>query len=456
MEPTIFRRYDLRGRYPHDFNSSDFEIIAREFGKLFPEGSAIAVGYDARLSGPELEFSACKGLESCGHNVSRLGMIPTPICYFSVCTENLDGAIMITSSHNPKDWNGAKLMREKAICLTWENGIKDLRDKVISGQIEPSKRLNGSNAILDCHDAYIQHIASNVHVNSDLRVVVECSNGASGPILRRILKYLGISFDLINEEPDGSFPAHEPDVFLPEVEKIVGEHIIETSADVGFAIDGDGDRVRMFDNDGNPIPNDMLTGWLAEQVLEKHPGSTILHEVRTGLSVDKYIQDLGGNVALCKSGHSYVMAELMRLYPNSFFAGELTGHYFYADNYFFDDALFTLAKALEVLSIKDAPLTDLCHKFPVMEESPSQKIDAPDSIKHQVVERLIPALAHLGGRVSTLDGIRLDFDDSFVLVRAKNTEAAIETRFQAETKARLANLQREVLNVLEEVLKEMN
>lgn len=456
MEPTIFRQYDLRGRYPDDFNSSDFEKIAREFGESFPEASSIGVGYDARLSGPELELRACRGLEASGHSVFRLGMIPTPLCYFAVCLKNLDGAIMITSSHNPKNWNGAKLMREKAICLTWEEGIRELRDNILSGQRSFSARQKGSSITLKCQNDYVKHIASKISLKSDLRVIVECSNGASGPLLRKVLERLRANFELVNEEPDGNFPAHEPDIFLNEVENIVSDRILNTNADIGFAIDGDGDRLRIFDDNGNSIPNDMLTGWLAEQVLRKHPGSTILHEVRTGLGVDKYIRNLGGKVALCKSGHSYVMAELMRLYPNSYFAGELTGHYFFASNYFFDDAIFALAKTLEALSMKDIPLSLLRQEFPVMEESPSQKIEVPDRIKHNAIKHLIQALADLGGKASTLDGLRLDFDDAFVLVRAKNTEAAIETRFQAETKARLASLEREVISTLENVLREMS
>ncbi|MHA2494849.1 MAG: phosphomannomutase/phosphoglucomutase [Candidatus Hodarchaeales archaeon] len=456
MESSIFRRYDLRGRYPDDFTSADFEKIAQEFGKMFPEGSSLAVGFDARLSGPELELHACRGLEALGHLVHRLGMVPTPLCYFHVCVNNLDGAIMITSSHNPKDWNGAKLMREKAICLTWEDGIEELQDKAVSAQKEIQTSSSGSSVNVNSQDAYVQHVTSAMQVNSDLHVVVECSNGASGPILRRLLERLEVSFELVNDKPDGNFPAHEPDVFLEEVENIVANRILDVDADVGFAIDGDGDRLRMFDNHGEPIPNDMLTAWLAEQILKNHPGSTILHEVRTGLSVDKFIRELGGDVALCKSGHSYVMAELMRLYPKSYFAGELTGHYFYAENYFFDDALFALGKALEALSAKEKPISLLHNEFPKIEEIPTQKMEVPDAIKHQAVENLVPALAHLEGKASTLDGLRLDFDDAFILVRAKNTEAAIETRFQAETHNRLLALRKEVLGALEDILQQLD
>ncbi|MFW9917821.1 MAG: hypothetical protein ACFFGZ_19650, partial [Candidatus Thorarchaeota archaeon] len=375
MEPSIFRRYDLRGRYPDDFTSADFEKIAHEFGKMFPKGSSLAVGFDARLSGPELELHACRGLEAQGHLVHRLGMVPTPLCYFHVCINDLDGAIMITSSHNPKDWNGAKLMREKAICLTWEDGIEELRNKTISSQKEIQTSSLRSSVNVNSQDAYVQHVTSALKVNSDLQVVVECSNGASGPLLRRILDRLGVKSELVNDEPDGNFPAHEPDVFLEEVEKIVADRILDVDADVGFAIDGDGDRLRMFDNHGESVPNDMLTAWLAEQVLKSHPGSTILHEVRTGLSADKFIRDLGGDIAFCKSGHSYVMAELMRLYPKSYFAGELTGHYFYAENYFFDDALFALAKTLEALSAKGKSISLLRSEFPEIEEIPTQKIE---------------------------------------------------------------------------------
>ncbi|MHA2233379.1 MAG: hypothetical protein ACXAB4_12925 [Candidatus Hodarchaeales archaeon] len=307
MEPTIFRQYDLRGRFPDDFSSSDFEKIAKKFGESFPEGSSIGVGYDARLSGPELELRTCRGLEAAGLSVFRLGMVPTPLCYFAVCSKNLDGAIMITSSHNPKNWNGAKLMREKAICLTWEKGIKELRDNLLSGQRYFSARQEGSSTTLKCHEDYVEHIASKLHIESDLSVIVECSSGASGPLLRKVLERLKTTFELVNEEPDGNFPAHEPDIFLNEVENVVHDRILDTSADVGFAIDGDGDRLRIFDDNGKAIPNDMLTGWLAEQVLRSHPGSTILHEVRTGLGVDKYIRNLGGKIALCKSGHSYVI-----------------------------------------------------------------------------------------------------------------------------------------------------
>jgi len=158
MDPTIFRQYDIRGRFPGDFNSLDFEKIALTFGLTFSEESHIAVGYDARLSGPELENSACLGLEAAGIIVHQLGMIPTPLCYFYVCSENLDGAIMITSSHNPKDWNGAKLMREKAVCLTWEEGIKDLRDRVLEGREDTRKKPEGSKKIVDCQDAYFSSI----------------------------------------------------------------------------------------------------------------------------------------------------------------------------------------------------------------------------------------------------------------------------------------------------------
>ncbi len=456
MQSSVFRRYDLRGKVPDDFNSNDFYKIAQEFGLDFPEGAKIAIAYDARLTGPEFEQKACSGLESIGANVHRLGMVPSPVCYYYVCNEKIDGAIMITSSHNPKDWNGAKLMREKAICLTWEEGIKDLRDRLLNESRRDPKRTSGSSKTVQYVNDYVNHVISKNGIKNNLRIVVDCANGASGPAVRKILQSLDLNFEILNEIPDGNFPAHEPDVFLSEVEEVVAESILDSGANIGFAIDGDGDRLRMFDDHGVPVPNDMLTAWLAEQILQKHPGSTILHEVRTGLGADEYISSRGGEIAFCKSGHSYVMAELIRLYPKAHFAGELTGHYYFAENYFFDDALFALTKALEIPLILKKPLSKLRQEFPVMEETPTQKIVVSDSIKHQCVEELKKKIAHLGGKSTTIDGLRLDFGDAFALVRAKNTEAAIETRFQAKTRQRLEELQEEIINSLESLLKQMN
>lgn len=435
----IFRKYDVRGVADEELTNDVVERIGRAYAQTIGgEKPRCAVGRDCRLSSPRIHDALIAALTASGVEVVDLGMVPSPLLYFAVHRFELAGGIQVTGSHNPPEFNGLKLLRGTDALYGEDiqallRSAQTLRASVSKAQASVEK--------VDILPLYVDFVRESIRpIGRSIRVVVDAGNGAAGPTAIAAYEALGVDVVAIHCEPDGTFPAHHPDPTLVPNLEYLGEQVRHHGAELGIGFDGDGDRIGVVDENGQIVWGDRLLVLLARAVLAEQPGSTILGEVKCSQVLYDAIEQAGGVGVMGQVGHSIMKAEMKRL--NAPLAGELSGHIFYSHRFFgYDDAVYVGARLMEILGESGETLSVALGDLPTTFATPEIRVDCPDATKFAVVDAVANAMAKERS-VITVDGVRVQWDDGWGLVRASNTQPAIVVRAEAESRERCEAIRR--------------
>ena len=438
-----FGAYDIRGIYPLTIN----EEIAYRIGRFFPElfnAKKVVVGNDIRLSGPALKAALIKGLTESGCDVIDIGQCGTEMIYFATAHLKLDGGVMITASHNPQEYNGMKFVRQEARPISGDTGLRELEAQVADGELPTMAEIHGKVEPLEIAEEYVQHILSYVDVTKlkPLKVVVNAGNGAAGPILDVMEKYLPFELVKVHHQPDGSFPNGVPNPLLPENREVTAKAVRESGADVGVAWDGDFDRCFMFDEQGNFIEGYYMVGFLAKAFLQKQPGEKIIYDPRLTWNTEEIVRENGGVPIMSKSGHAFIK-EKMRA-ENAIYGGEMSAHHYFRDFSYCDSGMIPWLLVLELLSQNDGKcLSDLMQER--MKIYPcSGEINSTVNDVDEVLAR-IEAEYGLQGTVTKVDGLSVDFNNWRFNLRKSNTEPVIRLNVETRQDVSLMHVKTEEL-----------
>ena len=445
MKPVIFREYDIRGVVGTDFDESFAYDLGRAYVTFVTERTGkknltFSLGYDARLSSPGIAKALEKGMLESGANVIRLGLITTPISYFSCFTLEIDGGFMVTGSHNPPDYNGFKISVGKT--TIYGADIQELR-KII----EAKRYQTGTGTVRD-HDIFPQYLARYKEEFKGLegvKVVLDCGNGAAGCIARRLYEGVGLKPTILFEEPDGRFPNHHPDPTVEENIDAMKAAVKKEGAAIGIGFDGDADRIGLVDENGRFVLGDEMMMVISRSILEANPGAKIIGDVKCSDRLYADIKKNGGVGIMWKTGHSLVKAKIKE--EKAPFGGELSGHVFFADrNYGYDDALYAGLRLIEILAKKKKPFSSLLEGIPSAYNTPEIRIDTTEEKKVSIVEKLRATYGEGSAdkKVNLIDGIRISYNDGWALARASNTQPVLVLRFESETETGLNRIRKEV------------
>jgi phosphomannomutase/phosphoglucomutase len=445
LKSTVFREYDIRGVADLEFRDHDIAVLGQAFGTLLARraGRKICLGRDTRLSSPRLRNALMKGLLASGCEVTDIGVVPTPLLYFSVFHLKADGGVMITGSHNPSEFNGFKTVCGES--TIHGESIQELRRMIERGDLAAGA---GSETFDDVSAAYVEKVAPQFHWPRKVRVVVDAGNGTGGPIMHRILERLNVEATEMFFEMDGHFPNHHPDPTVPQNLEALIAKVRETGADLGIAFDGDTDRIGAVDNEGTVIYGDQLMILYAREILARKPGATFIGEVKCSQLLYDDLTKRGGNPIMWKTGHSLIKAKMKETHAE--LAGEMSGHMFFADRYYgFDDALYAACRLLEIVANSDRPLSRHLEDLPRTVTTPEIRFNCPDELKFEVVRRATETL-RARHKTSDVDGVRVLFEHGWGLVRASNTQPVLVMRFEATSPELLKSYQDEVEQVVSE------
>jgi len=432
-----FREYDIRGIAGSDITEELGYRLGKAYAAMLPadEQRSIAVGRDVRLSGLELQTAVMRGLTDAGHDVVDIGINPTPLAYFAVYRLDMAGCIMVTASHNPREYNGFKMMIGKS--SLYGDDIQILKSWM--QQSLPDAAHGGSIRSHSVVDAYTRFVTDDCPLTRPLKVVIDAGNGPSGIIAAPLYRQLGCEVIELYCEPDGHFPNHHPDPTIAENMADLAATVREHQADLGIAFDGDGDRVGIVDEKGEIIWSDMLLLLLARHLLNSHPGATIISEVKCSQHMYDGITKAGGHPIMWRTGHSPIKAKMKE--TNALLAGEMSGHMFFADRFFgFDDAAYAGARVMQMLTETGATFSELLNDVPHAESTPELRIACRDERKFDLVNEAIAHFRAEGHEIIDIDGMRINFGDGWGLLRASNTQPALVMRFEAPTQNRLQEM----------------
>jgi phosphomannomutase / phosphoglucomutase len=444
LKPTIFREYDIRGIAETELTTPGVVQLGRALGTLLQRksGPRINLGRDCRLSSPRLHDALLEGLRATGCHVTDIGVVPTPLLYFSAVHLKADGGIMITGSHNPAEFNGFKTVCGSGT-LHGET-IQQVRQLIETGDFASGA---GTHHTADISDAYLDAVAPQFQFTRRIKVVADAGNGTAGPVVRRLLQRLNCDVTELFFDMDGRFPNHHPDPTMPANLKYLQDAVKAHHADLGIAFDGDSDRIGAVDENGEVIYGDMLLLIYGREILTRKPGATFVGEVKCSQLLYDELTRLGGHPIMYKTGHSLIKAKMKEEHAE--LAGEMSGHMFFADRYFgFDDALYAACRLMEIVAASGKPLSAQLAGLPKMVSTPELRIDCPDETKFEVVARVAEQFKKTH-KVIDVDGVRVLFGEGWGLLRASNTQPVLVMRFEAPNEKLLESYQREVESALE-------
>ena len=450
LDPHIFRAYDIRGKADTQITEEACYSIGKAFGSTVRdvyqlEHPKVAVGRDARTHGPKFEDAVIQGLKDAGCHVIKIGQTPSPVNYFTVCNQRLDGSIQVTASHNPKEDNGLKLQLRDAEAYSGDD-LQSLYKKIIQEDFLSGE---GSEEQYDAITPYIDHLKQLFDgIGKGVHVVVDSGNGVAGPAYTQALEALGCSVDGLFIEPDGTFPNHAADPSKHDTLKDLQVRIQETTADIGLAFDGDGDRLGLVDEKGIIRTADEVLLLLAKDHLKRHKGGAVIFTVSNSGTLETEIAKWGGKPIMTTVGHSFV-EHAMRDH-NALLGGEQSGHYFCGEDYFaFDDALVTAIRIIGIVQESGTTLSALCTEFPTVYQTPEIRPDCPDDKKAEIVQSITKHFAK-DHSVNTLDGVRIDFGDgAWAGIRKSNTSPKLSICMEARSQEKLEAMKEIVLNHLQ-------
>lgn len=434
---SIFRAYDIRGVIGSTLNEGVAELLGRALGSEIVERglTEMVVARDGRLSGPALSAALIRGLRATGCNVIDLGPVPTPVLYFATHELNTGSGVMVTGSHNPPDYNGFKMMIGGETLA--EQSIQDLY-----ARINTSRFSEGSGLLqtMDVTEAYIDKISGDIQLENPLRVVIDAGNGIAGGIAPKLLQSIGCEIEELYCEVDGNFPHHHPDPSDPKNLKDLIVAVKQMNADIGVAFDGDGDRLGIVTRSGKIIYPDRMLILFARDVLSRVPGASIIFDVKCTAALAPAIRSAGGVPVMYKTGHSLIKSKMKEL--DAALAGEMSGHFFFKERWLgFDDGMYAACRLLEILAASGLDADDLFDDIPDAVSTPELKIEMEEGAHYRFIERFIKSAQFPGARITSIDGIRADFDDGWGLVRCSNTTPCLVLRFEGEDDVALKRIQ---------------
>jgi phosphomannomutase len=430
INPAIFKAYDVRGLYPEEVNEDAARLIGRGF-VAYLNAKRIAVSRDMRLSSPSITAAFIDGARGQGADVVDYGMMGTDMLYFAVARDGHDGGVQITASHNPKQYNGIKMVRREAFPLSGESGIGDIRDMIAGNRLPPPAGRPGSLTQQDVVDDYVKHVLSfiDIPIIKPFNVVLDGGSGIAGFVAPKLFARLPCRVDALCFEVDGTFPNHEANPLIEENRRDIVERVVATKADIGIAWDGDADRCFFIDGSGEFIAGDFVTALLAEAFLLRHPGAKVLYDVRASYAVKDIVAKYGGTALMNRVGHAFFKARMRE--ENAIFGGEVTGHYYFRDNFYADNGFIPALLILELMSRKGQTLHQLLaplrEKYFISGEINTRVSDMKKS--QEKIDGL--AAKYRDGRVYSLDGISAEYPDWHFNVRASNTEPMLRLNLEA-------------------------
>ena len=447
INPSIFKAYDVRGLYPSEID----EAAARDIGRGFVaylQARRIGVSRDMRTSSPSLAAAFIEGARAQGADVVDYGLCGTDMLYFAVVRDGLDGGAQITASHNPKEYNGIKMVRAEAFPLSGDAGIGQIRDMIAAGTLPPPAASRGSLASRDLLDSYVEKVMSFIDTDAikPFNVVLDAGSGMAGVVAPRLFDKLPCYTTRLCFEVDGTFPNHEANPLIEENRRDIVERVLEEKADIGIAWDGDADRCFFIDGNGEFIAGDFVTALLAEAALIKSPGEKIVYDVRASYAVKDIVGHYGGTALMNRVGHAFIKRRMRE--ENALFGGEVTGHYYFRDFYYADNGFIPALLILELMSRKGKTLRELLEPFRE-KYFISGEINTRVSEQARVTDRL-RALAerYSDGHTYTLDGFSAEYPDWHFNVRGSNTEPMLRLNLEAVTPALMIDKRDEVLQVI--------
>jgi phosphomannomutase len=434
-DPSIFKAYDVRGKYPDQMDEDLAYLIGRAFPRVLSELEGtpveqlrIAVGRDMRQSAPSMSEQYVRGIADAGADVLDVGMVGTEMVYWTVGSRDLDGGLMVTASHNPKSYTGAKLVKRGALALSGDSGIGELRELVMDGGPGPPADEPGEIETEDISEPFREDALGYIDPGAikPMKVMLDGGNGMAGPMVGPILDGFPLDQEAAYWEPDGEFPDHEPNPMLEENRRFIIDRVRETGADLGIAWDGDADRCFFIDDTGEFVDGDFLTALLAESILRKDPGAAILYDVRASRAVPHVVEKAGGHPFVNRVGHAFFKTRMREL--GAAFGGEVSGHYYFHDFYCADSGTIPALLILELLSVEGKKLSELLEPYRsnyFISGEINSEVEDQEGKMEEIRERYWDA------RVSELDGVSVDYDDWHFNVRPSNTEPLLRLNLES-------------------------
>ena len=441
---SIFRAYDIRGVAEQQLASQNVKRIGQAIGSeaLDQNITSLLVGYDGRLSSPALSIALIEGIRSSGCSAVSIGLVPTPLLYFATYATDYASGVMLTASHNPANYNGLKIVFNQNSLAG--NQIQKIRTRIENDQLRTG---SGKFSELEVDRSYIDDICTRIQLSKPLKVVIDCGNAVPGKIAPTLFKELGCDVHPIFCEIDGNFPNHHPDPTVPENLAALASTVLEKNADIGIALDGDGDRVGLITNRGKFVDADRMLMALVQSILPNYPGRTVVFDVKCTSKLGALVKQFGGSPIMHRSGHS-LMKQKMRE-TNAILGGEFAAHIFIKDNWFgFDDGLYVAARLLKIISESCASSDEIFEQFFTGFCTPEIRIEVPEERKFLLMDRLIELASFPTATLITLDGLRVEYADGWGLVRASNTSPALQLRFEADTRIRMNEIQEQFKHLI--------
>ncbi|MDQ2967020.1 MAG: phosphomannomutase/phosphoglucomutase [Actinomycetota bacterium] len=445
LDPKVFKAYDVRGIYPDELDEAGAYAIGRAYADEF-EPKAIAVGRDMRLSSPSMAEAAMRGAAEAGADVVDLGMVGTEMVYFAVGELDLEGGIMVTASHNPKEYTGMKIVRRGALPVGGDSGLLDIRARAMALQDVPRGQTPGHVRQEDIWPQWVEAVLSFIDVDAvtPLRAVIDAANGMGGVMLPPVLERLPVDAAPYFFEPDGTFPNHEPNPLLPENREFIIEKVRTEKADLGVAFDGDADRCFFVDDTGEFVPGDFVTALLAESILVKAPGAKILYDVRASWAVPQTIERAGGVPLVNRVGHAFFKHRMRE--ERAVFGGEVSGHYYFQDFSRADSGVIPFLLMLELISKRGRKLSELLAAYRERYFITGELNTPVDDVALKLQE--LKERFGSEGKVSHLDGLSVDAEDWHMNVRPSNTEPLLRLNLEALSAELMERKRDEVLEVI--------
>ncbi|MFC3050716.1 phosphoglucomutase/phosphomannomutase PgmG [Kordiimonas pumila] len=443
FHPSVLREYDVRGIVDETLSVKDAYALGQAYGTTIARngGSKVCVGYDGRLSSPDLSSALMDGIISTGIDVKCIGLGGTPMLYYSVFALDTDGGVMVTGSHNPPNYNGFKMMVGKKPCFG--EAIQKLGALTKASDYETGR---GAVENVDVFDEYIDRLIRDVNMKG-FKVAWDPANGSSGPAVAAMVKRLPGEHIVINAEVDGTFPNHHADPTVEANLQQLKDVVLSEGCDVGLSFDGDGDRIGAVDSRGNVVWGDQMLAIMSGDLLKEVPGAPIIADVKASQVLFDRIAELGGKPVMWKTGHSLIKDKMVEL--SAPLAGEMSGHIFYKHKFYgHDDALYAGIRFLNAISSQGGNLDALMDDLPKAINTPELRFDCEETRKFEVVKEVRSQLEAAGANMSTVDGVRVLTDDGWWLLRASNTQAVLVARCEASTDEGLARLKKELVQAL--------
>ena len=452
VNSEIFRAYDIRGIVDKDLTEEITYFLGKAIGTFIQlQGrDSVVTARDGRISGDRLQHKFQEGVLSSGCNVLDIGKVPTPLLYFATFENGISDGVMLTGSHNPKNYNGFKIVLDKK--STTSEKIDEIKSIIFEERFWDG---NGKLSYLNIKEQYLAKIKEKIKIKKPLKICLDCGNGIGGVIAPEAFKLSGIELIELFTEVDGNFPNHHPDPSNPKNLVDLQNKVKETKSDLGIALDGDGDRVGLIDSDGEIIYPDKYMMLLVEDILSKHKKGSIVYDVKCSTNLEKIISDLNGTPVMSRTGHSYIKSKIIE--TDALLGGEMSGHIFFNDDWYgFDDAIYSALRIIEVISKKNISSNKIFKKYPSFFSTPEINISIPDQIKFKLIDEIKLHIKSTRFKYIDIDGVRLESETAWGLVRASNTSPNIVLRFEGQTEKDLLEIKNYFKTILSKIDNNLN